>query len=135
MNLEHLPTVVIKVIDPENQRYPTCGDYFYEAHTDTLTIWINKMADWRSELAVAIHELLEAVKCQDDGIALTAIDLFDFQFEKERDEGKHTFADEPGDDPRAPYALAHLAATRVEKEVCAQLQLPWEKHEDNVNES
>ena len=61
--MTHIPKIIIKTIDPANQRFGECGDWFYDADADELTIFINKMADWRSELAVAMHEAIEAVMC------------------------------------------------------------------------
>jgi hypothetical protein len=131
----HIPKIIIKPVQSENQRYPTCGDYIYDAEDDTMTVFISRMGDWRSEVAVAIHELFEACKCLADEVELTDIDQFDMNYERERDDGKHGEFDEPGDDKSAPYHEAHVGATSVEKEVCARLNIPWEEHDKNVNEA
>ena len=41
--------------------FPKSGDWFYDAEDDTLTIFISRMEDMRSEMAVAVHELVESV--------------------------------------------------------------------------
>ena len=123
--MTHIPTIKIKCIDPENQRFGECGDFFYDADADELTIFVNKMADWRSEAAVAFHEAMEFLMCLDKDIDQTDIDFFDKGFYKEHNEGQ------AGDDKNSPYHLQHIAATFVEQEVCSQLGLPWKQHEEN----
>jgi hypothetical protein len=130
--MKHIPTIIIKPIQPENHRYQTCGDYTYDREGDTLTIFVSRMDDWRSELAVAIHEAVESVACIAAEIPLTDIDLFDMEFEKNRPADDLS---EPGDSKDAPYFEQHVAATFVEREACARLGLDWVKHEANVNEA
>src|ERR1019366_3903005 len=112
--MTHIPTIIIKTIDPANQRFGECGDWFYDADSDELTIFINKMADWRSELAVTVHEAVEAVACLANEIDQTDVDYFDKKFYLEHDDG------EAGDDIAAPYRTQHIMASFVEKEVCTQ---------------
>lgn len=131
-NITHLPRIVIRMVEPDNQRYPTCGDWLYDAEDHVLEIRISKMADYRSEMAVAMHEFYEAVECLNANISETTVTAFDLKFEDERIEGKHGENDEPGDDDRAPYIFQHAAATLIEKTVCAQAGLLWENHEANV---
>lgn len=116
---------------PENQRYPTCGDYVYDAEDDTLTIFVNRMEDWRSELAVAVHEVFESATCLASDVKFKDIDLFDMNYESQRKPDNNC---EPGDSPDAPYHLQHVGATRIEKEVCSCLDLQWDAHERNVND-
>jgi hypothetical protein len=133
--MQHIPKILIKPINAENHRYPTCGDYIYDREDDTLTIFVSRMEDWRSELAVVVHELFEACACLHDDVDFTKIDSFDVNYELERDKGIHPDDAEPGDDKAAPYHRQHVGATFVEKEVCHQLELPWLRHEQIVNES
>lgn len=130
--MNHIPKIIIKPIQPENHRYPTCGDYIYDAEDDTLTIFVSRMGDWRSELAVAVHEAVEAVACLAADINQMDIDLFDMEYEKKRTADD---VSEPGDSHDAPYFTQHVAATFVEREVCARLSLDWKKHEENVNDA
>jgi len=81
--MSHIPKIIIKPINPENHRYSTCGDYVYDREDDTLTIFVSRMDDWRSELAVAIHEAFEGVSCIFDDVSLSAVDLFDMEYERE----------------------------------------------------
>ena len=133
--MQHIPKILIRPIEPENQRYPTVGDWLYDAESDTLEIRVSRMSDHRSELAVAIHELFEAVQCLHADISEMKVTEFDLKYEAERDAGKHAETDEPGDDSRAPYAVQHLGATWVEREVCSRTDLSWKQHEQNVNDA
>lgn len=130
--MNHIPKIIIKPVMAENQRYFTVGDYTYDAEDDTLTIFISRMDDWRSEMAVALHEVFEAVACIAADVEMKDVDLFDLNFEANR------FPDdlsEPGDNENAPYHKQHTQATAVEKEACLQLGLPWNAHENNVQEA
>jgi hypothetical protein len=133
--MEHIPKIVIRPIDAEHQRYPTCGDWMYDADANMIVILVSRMGDYRSELAVAIHEAFEAVQCLAADISEVEVTTFDLKFEAERDEGKHKDTDEPGDDNRAPYQRQHLGATWVEREVCSRSDLSWQQHEQNVNDA
>lgn len=129
--MDHCPKIIVRFISPENQRYPTCGDWLYDAESHTLEIRVSKMDDWRSELAVAIHEAVEAVFCTAVDITEAEVTEFDMQFNR----GDHPDDMEPGDDIKAPYRVQHIAATFVEQEVCDRLALPWTEHEKNVLEA
>jgi hypothetical protein len=130
--MKHMPKVIIRPIEAENHRYATVGDWLYDAESDTLEVRVSRMADYRSEMAVAIHEFFEAVECLNKDISETDVTAFDLKYEDERADGKHSDTDEPGDDPRAPYRTQHIGATWVEREVCGQSGLDWAIHEKNV---
>lgn len=133
--MDHIPkNIRCHLVDDENQRYMTVGDFLYEAETDTLTVYVSRMENWKSELAVLIHEIFESVSLLDAEVPFHEVDLFDFQFEKDRKAGKHTEYEEPGDSADAPYHRQHVGALFVEKETCAQLNLPWAEHERIVDE-
>lgn len=131
--MDHIPKIIIRSIASDDHRYPTCGDYIFDKDADTLTIYVSKMGDWRSELAVAIHEMVESVSCLASDVDLMEIDRFDFQFEKDRIDGKYSKTEEPGDNKLAPYHEQHVAATLVEKSACDAVRIDWQNHEENVN--
>ena len=123
--MTHIPKIIIKTIDPANQRFGECGDWFYDADADELTIFVNKMADWRSELAVTLHEAIEAVMCLATEVDQTDVDYFDKKFYLEHDEG------EAGNDNGAPYQAQHILASFIENELCSHIGLLWADHEKN----
>lgn len=85
-----------------------------------------------SELAVAIHELIECRLCQKAGVDDDDVTRFDLQFEDERAHKHHSLRAEAGDDHRSPYREPHQAATFVERAAASVLGLDWETHDSGV---
>jgi len=112
---------VIRVIPHTSQRYRTVGDWFYEG--SKLVIHVSDTGDWRSDLLVAIHELVEAVLCKDK-VPQQVVDTFDMM---------HPELGEPGDSLMAPYMHEHCFSMAVERMVCAALRYPWATHEELLN--
>jgi hypothetical protein len=110
----------ITIIPHGNQRYDTVGDYYTDA--DCTHIFVSDTGDWRSNMAVAVHELIESILCQQAGIDEHSIDQFDFSFQP-------TNHLEPGLDPKAPYHIQHMFATMIELRVAEAMGLLWEDHE------
>jgi hypothetical protein len=124
--MSHIPKIIIKLIGHPNQRMRgEIGDWFYDKEDDTLTIFVSRMDDWRSELGVAVHEAFESAACIAAGIDQTDVDAWDKQFHEQNSKG------EAGDCIGAPYASQHKSATAIERIVCQQLDLDWRKHEGN----
>lgn len=121
----------IKIIPHEQHRYPTVGDWQFDAAGD-LHIQVSKMSDPAYESLVALHETVEAILCRDRGVTTEQVDTFDKQFEKERENGLHTETDEPGDDPRAPYKREHFFATSVERLMAAEMGVDWKTYEEEI---
>lgn len=127
----------IATIPHSQQRYETVGDWYWKGKPEgncfwnhcTLVIRVSKMKDWRHEVCVAIHELVEVVICKWTGITQKEVDTFDMAFEKNRKPGNF---DEPGDDNRAPYRIAHCIATGVERTVAAMLGVFWKLYEKEI---
>jgi len=120
--------IVIKTIAHSRQRYPTVGDLYTQK--GVLYITVSKMTDWRYELLVAVHELVEVSLCKHRGIKQAEVDAFDIAFEKNRLPGN---TDEPGSDPDAPYQREHWFATNLESLLAAELDVNWFKYEKAVN--
>ena len=110
----------IKFIPPSEQRYATAGDYFFLG--DVLQVRVSIMKDWRHMACTLIHELVELFIVQYQGVSFKTIDRWDMAFERRRKPGN---VDEPGDDPNAPYRVAHCAASGVERIVAALLLVCW----------
>ena len=120
--------VVIHTIPHEQQRYPTVGDWLWQPNGD-LTIKVSELGDWRMEMLVAIHELVEVLKCRHDGIMQSDVDRFDMEFEKNR---KPDDDSEPGDSPLAPYKKQHCLATGIERIMASELGLDWKEYDDKI---
>jgi hypothetical protein len=123
--MKHLPEIILKAIDHKKHRYITCGDY-YQIGKKWKIITSRMNADM--EFLVLIHELVEWYLTQQRGIKEPDIKAFDEKFENERDMGKWK-DEEPGDDLRAPYFQEHQFATRIEKQICDELGIDWDKYE------
>ena len=121
---------ILKTAPMKRIRNNQAGDWKVGKHIVAISA---KMDCSESELAIAIHELIEAWICRKQGITDEQVTAFDAMFENERNRGQHNLFDEAGDDVRAPYFDAHQRATSVENEVCSALKLTWSQHESNVN--
>ena len=115
--------VSIKVIPHSEQRYETCGDWQWKG--DTLEITVSALGNWKYEMAVALHELIEVLLCKHSGITQKSADAFDIAYEKDRLRGKYTADQEPGDDPDAPYSLQHSFATGIERMFIFAVGASW----------
>jgi len=120
--------IIIETIPHESQRYPTCGDWWWDKD-GTLQIRVSDMKNWRFESLVAFHELCEVLICKHDGISQESVDAFDIAFEKKRKPGS---VDEPGDSIKAPYRKQHGIASGVERVLGAELGVDWNKYADKV---
>lgn len=111
---------------PHNQhRYETVGDWVTDKTTGQVRIYVSQMGNWRYELLVAVHELVEAFLCLHDGVTEESVDKFDKEF-------THNEEQEPGDSPDAPYQRQHCIATGVERILAACLGVKWSEYESTL---
>jgi hypothetical protein len=120
--------IKIKTIPHNWQRYDTVGDWEMR-EDDTLIIKVSRMDNWKYELLVGFHELVETVLCKDRVILQADVDEFDMLYEKNRKEGD---VSEPGNSPNAPYYKEHKFATKLEKMLAKELNVDWKKYDDTV---
>lgn len=116
--------VSIETIDHNQHRYDTCGDWYWDRTNNRLIVKVSNMDNWLSEALLAMHELVEAVLCEQRGVTEHQVDLFDMNFKGEG---------EPGDDPESPYHWEHVFATRIEQQLARRLGLKWQDHEQRVD--
>lgn len=121
--------IVIKTVPHASQRYSTVGDWTFDADGN-LTIKVSQLSNWRREMLVAVHELVEVLKCKHDGVTQESVDAFDNEYEANRKEGDES---EPGDDPAAPYVKQHCLATGIERILAAELGVNWKEYEEELN--
>jgi len=96
----------VHVIPHKQQRYDTCGDWFYDTN-NTLHIKVSELPDARFERLVAIHEIIEATLCDEANVDEADVTAFDVAYERNRPVGDLS---EPGDSPNAPYHRQHMLA-------------------------
>jgi len=121
--------VVINTIPHKDQHYETVGDYWQRG--GVVTINVSELGDWKKELLIAIHELVEYGLIKDRNIPIEKIDAFDIEYENNRQEGDTT--SEPGDDENAPYYKEHQFATQVELMMAKELKIDWADYEEAAN--
>jgi hypothetical protein len=122
----------IKTVPHSHIRAEGAGDWHVNNNGSVEVLVSDLDGSWESELAVAIHELVECYMCRDMDINDDDVTRFDMQFEQERANGKHSLEAESGDDMRSPYRKQHLAAIHVERAVCHALGLNWDVHNEYV---
>jgi len=120
--------IVIETIPHKAHRYETVGGWFYDSD-GVLHIKVSKLSDWRREMLVAVHELIEVLTCKNDGVTQQIVDDFDMNFEANRHPNNE---DEPGDDPTAPYVNQHCLATGIERILAQQWGVNWKEYEEEL---
>lgn len=124
----------VETIPQSAMRYKTAGDYWVD-EDGTWQIRVTDMGDWRAEFLVAYHELTELAQCIDRGIAEEAITAFDVDWEARKAAGEEMEAEEPGNDPEAPYHPEHLFSISMEMLMAQQLRMPWVRYNQVVDEA
>lgn len=110
---------IIKSIPHKQQEYDTMGNWReFDAPNKGavdgpfMLIEVDDMGDWRKELVVAIHEMVEAALCKYHGIPESVVSDFD---------KSHLDSPQPGDEPDAPYRREHEFATDIERLIGREL--------------
>jgi hypothetical protein len=119
----------IETIPHEKQRYPTVGDYWEQDGVQQIRV--SEMMDWRYEVLVAVHELVEMALTRHRNIAEQAISEFDIAFEESRE--KNLVTGEPGDNTNSPYKAEHFFATNLERLFAAELEVDWFEYDRYVD--
>ena len=114
----------IKTVPDDQQRYNTVGDYYVDESGKRVFV-VSDMHDWRYEMLVAIHELVESSLCRVRGITDDQIDAFDLAYQAARPEGD---VSEPGDSTEAPYYHEHQFASKIEKIIADELGVDWDDY-------
>ena len=123
--------IQIETIPHDAQRYPTVGDYWEDAD-GTEQVRVSKMIDWRYEMLVAVHELVEWALTRHRGIPEEEISAFDIEYEHLRE--REAVKGEPGDNPKSPYRREHFFATNLERLLAAELGVDWMEYDQYVDE-
>jgi hypothetical protein len=121
--------IQVKTIQHKEQRYETVGDWWWDKK-NTLQIRVSEMSNPKYEQLVALHEIVEALLCDDAGVAEEDVTAFDIAFEKIRPPGDES---EAGDSKSAPYYHQHQVATMLEQMFAIQLNVRWSDYEKEVN--
>ena len=120
----------IETIPHETQRYPTVGDYWLD-EVGVEQIRVSEMMDWRYEVLVAVHEIVEMALTRHRGIAEQDITEFDIKFEQDKE--KRLIGGEAGDNVNAPYGKEHFFATNLERLLAGELDVNWFEYDRYVD--
>lgn len=128
----------VKTIAHNKQRYETVGDYYlYKSKKKrNKFIWlfrVSKLGDWRLEILIFVHEVIEWALVRNRGISVECIDRFDKRYEQRRKLGYEDCQGEPGDHKDSPYRKEHFFATSIERLLAAELKVDWEVYEKVIN--
>lgn len=122
-------SVEIQTIDHKNHRYPTVGDWQFFPEEGHLLVLVSDTGEWRTNQAIAVHELIEALLCISDGVNQKDVDDFDILYEKHKPEEDPS---EPGDSKYAPYRHQHAIASAVERLLIEELGTSWADYESDL---
>jgi hypothetical protein len=85
---------------------------------------VARLGDWRSEVALLVHGLIEKCLCDEAGITPEEVDAWDRLYND---------LEEPGDHKEAPYHKQHKLAMKIEKHIIKTLGLSWKEHNKNID--
>jgi len=111
--------IQISVIPHKLQRYDTLGDWWFSADGH-LFIAVSEMPDRRQSMLIAIHELVEALLCDQRGIPERTVSDFDMA---------HLDCDDPGFLADAPYRREHTFADAIERLMAGEIGVDWLEYE------
>lgn len=119
--------ITVKTIRNTSQRYATVGDWQWDkmGGLKVTASWM-KYAGWRGSMAVAVHEIVEALLCKSEGIEESRVDEFDMNYDN------RNALCEPGDHPDCPYRHQHAIASAIERLLVEGLGLNWSKYEEEL---
>jgi len=128
--------ITIKTIPQKDHRYETIGDYWFTGDKPTnsgdLEVRVSDVGDWRYELLVALHELVEVALLKHKGVSEPVIMAFDEAFEAKRARGEVGVNDEPGDASEAPYRDEHRFAENLERLMAQRLGVNWDDYDKHL---
>jgi hypothetical protein len=113
--------ILIETVPHSTQRYNTVGDWEVMPG-GTWHIKVSSLHNWKREVLIAVHELVEMALCRHAGITSTEVDAFDLACDEP----------DPGLNPAAPYHKQHMVATAVETLLAGLMEVDWVAYEDQI---
>lgn len=120
--------ILIQTIPHNQHRYPTVGDYT-DDDLGGQTILVSDCSNWKYELLVAFHELIEQNLLKARNISEESVRNFDVLFEA----GNPNTGEEPGEQPDAPYYNEHMFAEKLERIYAKELGVDWDEYEEYLD--
>jgi hypothetical protein len=104
----------------------TGADWWFDEQGD-LQVRVAKMSSWDREMALAVHEIVEAILAKSHRVTVQQVDEFDAANEGD-DHGLNA-----GDMAGCPYYREHQAATACERVVAMELQIgDWGSYDEEL---
>lgn len=104
------------------------ADWWYDANQN-LQIRVATELKWGEGMALAVHELVEALICSYMGISVEEVDEFDsLHIDEEKDPNFNS-----GDQSNAPYKEPHTYATAVERILTGIFGVDWKSYDENLS--
>jgi hypothetical protein len=135
--------IFILWVDKEYQKFNTTG-YWETRHPKTwengetdndIAIAVNRLPDWRYQISVTFHELIELCWCKLHGVTTKECDDFDEIYEELYRSGKIPQTKDPGDDKKCPYYRGHQWGKLFERIVCFILKVKWKEYVKSCREN
>lgn len=115
--------------------YLTVGYWYWSLPNNkgTLHVEVQKLPDWRFELAVWLHECIEALYCKIFHVTTEECDKFDDWMEDEYESGRIPESFEGGCHRDCPYHWGHQAGIVLEYLTIYGTFASWKKYERSCN--
>lgn len=101
----------IRTVPQCEHRFTTIGDWW--ERDGTLEVRISYLPDWRWQIGVLVHELVEWIYCKRRGITSDECDRFDRFYEEQYRSKVIPVEKEAGYDKRCPYHRGHVWGDRI----------------------
>ena len=101
------------------------GDYIVAGYPDWWDVEATETGNRKFNKLLLIHELVECMLIQEEGIEEYTIDQFD---------ANNLDAEEPGELLNAPYHKEHVHAEFVEKYLCEAMNVDWNEYSKAIEE-
>ena len=122
--------VKTEIVPLDSQRYATLGDYYEE--NGTLHFKISDTGNDTFNKVILVHELVEQILTEYQGVKEPDILAFDLWVEKQIELGEYPEDGEPGDHPLAPYRKQHDFAMNIERQIMNFLGIPFADYDKQV---
>lgn len=121
-------TITIRLTDDRDlMRNEGLGDYWSDNKGNVnITAYMKDEKSYNEAFLIVCHELIEQRLTEHRGIKEEDIDKFDYMVLHTRPE-----ANEPGDEPDAPYYCEHRFAENIERLIAAELGIDFNDYFKN----
>ena len=99
------------------------GDYVVSGYPDWWEVEVTDTGDRKLNKLLLIHELVECMLTEENGVEEHLIDKFD---------SENMEAVEPGELPNAPYHKEHMQAEYIERYMADAMGVNWDEYSNAI---